>query len=149
MKPFFNYYGGQYYNKADIIKCLPMNTHRKHYIECCIGAGSVFLNKTRSIIETINDINPKIVNLWTVVRDRCEELYDTLYDVDYNENQFLKWKDLETTCPVKMAASTFIKYRMSRGGAGVSFGESSRMRGGRPEGVNKFINSVDNLKEVC
>jgi len=44
------------------------------YCEPYFGSGAVFFNKKRSVIETINDLDGNVVNLFKVIRDYPEEL---------------------------------------------------------------------------
>jgi len=44
------------------------------YLEPFFGSGAVFFNKNRSKIETINDLDGSVVNLFKVIRDNPEEL---------------------------------------------------------------------------
>lgn len=49
-----------------------------NYLEPYFGSGAVFFTKQRSMIETINDIDGQVVNLFRVVRERGEELADAI-----------------------------------------------------------------------
>jgi DNA adenine methylase len=44
------------------------------YLEPFFGSGAVFFNKPPSKVETINDIDGNVVNLFRVIRERPEEL---------------------------------------------------------------------------
>lgn len=44
------------------------------YLEPFFGSGAIFFNKTPSKVETINDLDSNVVNLFRVIRDRPEEL---------------------------------------------------------------------------
>ena len=44
------------------------------YLEPFFGSGAVFFRKSRSPIETINDIDGEVVNFFTCVRDKPEKL---------------------------------------------------------------------------
>lgn len=46
----------------------------KTYLEPFFGSGAVFFNKEKSPIETINDLDSSVVNLFRVIRDNPEEL---------------------------------------------------------------------------
>ena len=44
------------------------------YLEPFFGSGAVFFNKKRSLIETINDLDGNVVNLFKQIRDNPEAL---------------------------------------------------------------------------
>ncbi len=44
------------------------------YLEPYFGSGRVFFNKQRSLLETINDIDGDVINLFEVIRNHSEEL---------------------------------------------------------------------------
>ncbi|OES45255.1 DNA methyltransferase [Domibacillus iocasae] len=44
------------------------------YLEPFFGSGAVFFNKPSSIVETINDLDEQVVNLFKVIRDHPDQL---------------------------------------------------------------------------
>lgn len=71
MKRILNYPGSKW-NLADfIISMMPAHTT---YLEPFFGSGAVFFNKQPSTIETINDIDGRIVNFFKQCRDHPQEL---------------------------------------------------------------------------
>lgn len=71
MKRILNYPGSKWKIAEWIIDHLP--THDV-YLEPFFGSGAVFFNKQPAKIETINDIDSRITNLFEVIRDRTDEL---------------------------------------------------------------------------
>ncbi len=68
-------YPGSKWSMADwIISSFPVGYEKMTYLEPFFGSGAVFFNKNRSLVETINDLDSKVVNLFRVIRDRPEEL---------------------------------------------------------------------------
>jgi DNA adenine methylase len=45
-----------------------------HYVEPCFGGGNVLLRKKPAYLETVNDLNGRVVNYFQVLRDRPHEL---------------------------------------------------------------------------
>ena len=70
-RPALRYYGGKWKLAKWIILHMPPH---EHYIEPCFGAGSVLLQKEPAKLETVNDLNGRIVNYFRMLRDRPEEL---------------------------------------------------------------------------
>jgi DNA adenine methylase len=65
-------YPGAKWRLADwIISYLPPHTH---YLEPYFGSGAVFFNKPPSKVETVNDIDGQVVNLFRVLREQPDEL---------------------------------------------------------------------------
>jgi len=69
--PILKYPGAKWNLAKWIISYFPPHTT---YLEPFFGSGAVFFNKKPSKVETINDIDGNVVNLFKVVRDRPEEL---------------------------------------------------------------------------
>jgi DNA adenine methylase len=68
-------YPGSKWNLAHwIISNFPDRYEKMTYLEPFFGSGAVFFNKKRSIVETINDLDSNVVNLFRVIRNRPEEL---------------------------------------------------------------------------
>jgi DNA adenine methylase len=71
MKTLLNYPGAKWGMAETIISMFP--PHRS-YLEPYFGSGAVLFNKPPSAIETINDIDGDVVNLFRVIQSNAEEL---------------------------------------------------------------------------
>lgn len=71
VKPPFAYYGGKTTLAPTIAAMLPPHTH---YVEPFAGSLAVLLAKPRSIAETVNDLDGRLVAFWRVLRDNPERL---------------------------------------------------------------------------
>ena len=80
----FNYFGGKGNSYNWIISYFP--SHRI-YIEPFCGSAVVLLNKPRSEVEIINDLDDKIVNFFKVVRDNRKELEEKLKWTPYSRTE--------------------------------------------------------------
>jgi len=71
-----NWYGGKQKLARQIISIMP---EHQHYVEVFMGGGAVFFNKSKSRLNTINDFNHHLVNLYIQVRDNHEVLMEKCY----------------------------------------------------------------------
>ena len=85
-------YPGAKWRIADwIISQFPKH---KVYCEPFFGSGGVFFNKTPSAIETINDIDGNVVNLFKVCRERPAELAFVLSLTPWARDEFKNCYDM-------------------------------------------------------
>lgn len=64
-----------------------MPEHRS-YLEPYFGSGAVFFTKSPSKIETINDLDNDVTNLFTIIRDNAEELCKNLWATPYSRTEY-------------------------------------------------------------
>lgn len=74
MKPILKYPGSKWRMAQWIIDHFPENYENMTYLEPFFGSGSIFFNKERSRIETINDMDSDVINLFKMVRQKPAEL---------------------------------------------------------------------------
>jgi DNA adenine methylase len=68
-----------------IITHMPQHTT---YLEPYFGSGAVFFSKPPAQLETINDIDGDVVNLFRVIRDRPDELARLVYWTPYSRQEY-------------------------------------------------------------
>lgn len=68
MKAICKYPGSKWSLAQWIISFFPDNYHS--YLEPCFGSGAVLFNKPRSNIETVNDLDGNVVNLFQWIKKR-------------------------------------------------------------------------------
>lgn len=66
MKTLLRYPGSKWNLANKIVDLLPKH---KSYLEPYFGSGAVLFTKLPSAIETVNDLNEDVVNLFEIVRD--------------------------------------------------------------------------------
>ena len=71
LKPPFTYFGGKTAIAERIVALLPPH---EHYVEPFAGSLAVLLAKSPSHLETVNDIDARLMTFWRVLRDRPAEL---------------------------------------------------------------------------
>jgi DNA adenine methylase len=64
-----------------------MPEHEK-YLEPFFGSGAVLFNKPPSKIETVNDLDGQVVNLFRVIRDRPKELAEKIRWTPYSRQEY-------------------------------------------------------------
>lgn len=82
-------YPGSKWSTADwIISHFPPDYEKLTYLEPYFGSGAVFFNKKRSGIETINDLDNNVVNLFKVIREQPEELSRLVQHTPWSREEY-------------------------------------------------------------
>ncbi len=110
-------YPGAKWSVADwIISLMPPH---KSYLEPFFGSGAVFFSKPPSRIETINDMDGEIVNLFRVIRDQPEALERAVALTPYSRKEYdaawVRHYAGDVTDPVKLDRLTLIRYWQTHG----------------------------------
>lgn len=74
MNTVLKYPGSKWSLASWIIGNFPPEYEKMTYLEPYFGSGAVFFNKKRSVVETINDIDGNVVNLFKVIRENADQL---------------------------------------------------------------------------
>lgn len=91
----------------------------KAYLEPFMGSLAVFLNKPRVTLETINDIDARLVNLFRVMRDDPEKLQYLIYHTLYSREEFMKSNEISSD-PIEDARRMAVRLWFSVGGKTVT-----------------------------
>lgn len=86
VEPILKWAGGKRQILSQIKAHFPPEDDIEGYHEPFFGGGAVFFRECHEFGETINDINPRLMNFYRVVRDRPEELIEVLSDFDDPES---------------------------------------------------------------
>ena len=111
MKAILKYPGGKWRIADWIISYFP---EHKVYVEPYFGSGGCFFNKQPSYIETINDIDGNIVNLFRVCRDYPEELAREINLTPFSRDEFISC-NTPSDNPIEQARRTLVRYHQSFG----------------------------------
>jgi hypothetical protein len=85
--PRILHYPGSKWSMAEwIISHMPPH---QTYLEPFFGSGAVFFTKAPSPLETINDIDGDVVNLFRVIRDRPDDLARLVYWTPYSRQEYI------------------------------------------------------------
>lgn len=105
-------YPGSKWKVADwIISRFP---HHKVYLEPFFGSGACFFKKAPCYLETVNDINGDIVNLFRVCRERPDELSRQLTLTPFAREEFENCYE-HSEYPIEQARRTLVRYHQSFG----------------------------------
>lgn len=94
MKRLLNYPGSKWRMADLIIENMPAH---KSYLEPFCGSCAVFMTKPKATLETINDIDGLLVNLFKAMRDIPEDLQYQIMHTPYSREEYvvvyasLKW----------------------------------------------------------
>ncbi|OSH35392.1 hypothetical protein XJ76305_1616 [Enterococcus faecalis] len=87
----------------------------KAYLEPFMGSLAVFFNKEKAVLETLNDVDGRLVNLFRVMRDDPEKLQYLIYHTLYSREEFLKSNEISSD-PVEDARRMAVRLWFSVGG---------------------------------
>jgi len=125
-RPALRYHGGKFMLAAWIISHMP--PHRT-YVEPFAGAASVLLRKERSYAEVANDLDLRLHEYFSVLRDPATyaQLKRALTYTPFHEREFIAIRDgeMEATTPVERARHLCVLSFMGHG-------SDSLMPRGRP-----------------
>lgn len=116
-RPILKYPGSKWRMADWIVSLMP---EHKSYLEPFFGSGAVFFNKPPSRIETINDLDGEIVNLFRMVREHPHILARAVTLTPYSRDEYEKaWEQFKTRCeeedPIERARLTLVRYWQTHG----------------------------------
>lgn len=112
MKSILKYPGAKWKVADWILGYIP---EHKVYCEPFFGSGAVFFKKEPSYIETINDIDGNIVNLFRVCREQPEALAKAMEFTPFSREEFIDCYDMTVGDAVERARRTLVRYHQSFG----------------------------------
>jgi DNA adenine methylase len=92
-----------------IINHFPQNYQAMTYLEPFFGSGSIFFRKERSAIETINDIDNEISNLFLQIRNNPDELIALVKNTPWSRTEYdLSFEKADT--PIEQARRCIVRF---------------------------------------
>ncbi len=85
------------------------------YLEAFFGSGAVLFNKPRSHIETVNDLDGNVVNLFRWIRDDPEKLAHEIYFTPYSRQVYDEAFQTEPQDSLQKAVNFYIRLNMGHG----------------------------------
>ena len=111
MNTLLKYPGGKWRIADWIISHFP---EHKVYVEPFFGSGAVFFSKKPVYIETINDLDGDIVNLFRVCREYPDELAQLIELTPFARDEFAACYE-RSEDPIEQARRTIVRYHQSFG----------------------------------
>lgn len=112
MKSIIRYPGAKWRIADWIVSKIP--EHRS-YLEPFFGSGAVFFQKERSPIETINDLDGDVVNLFACIQKDPEKLAYLLYYTPYSREVYDTAFDKILDDPLEQAVQFLVRLNMGYG----------------------------------
>lgn len=112
MKALIRYPGSKWSLANWIISYFP---EHHSYLEPFFGSGAVLFNKTRSDIETVNDLDGNVVNLFECIRSDPEKLAEMIYMTPYAREVYEKSFLYNPEEPFEKALNFCIRLNMGFG----------------------------------
>lgn len=112
MKAVLKYLGSKWRLARRIDSCFP---EHHSYLEPFFGSGAVLFNKPRSNIETVNDIDGNVVNLFRWIRDDPERLAHEIYYTPYSRQEYDIAFAAEPEDSLAKAVDFYIRLQMGHG----------------------------------
>ncbi len=135
MFPLIKIFGGGYYYKDFVIGNFPPNYEKLNFLEGCVGGGSIILNKKRSKLEVINDVDSGLISIYKQLQINPTSFIQSLSSLKYCEETFNLAKSGTLTPSSSfcnpLPIQEYVLYRMSRAGRKDCFGWSDRLRRAR------------------
>ena len=113
MKPPFTYFGGKTAIADRIADMLPPH---EHYIEPFAGSLAVLLAKPPSQMETVNDLDERLMNFWRVLRDRPADLQRVCALTPHSRAETRLSCDLDAEDDLERARRVWVRLTQGRGG---------------------------------
>lgn len=103
-RPALRYYGGGWTRAKWTIKHFPKHDN---YVEPCFGAGSILARKPVAMLESINDVDGRVVNFFRVLRDKPNELIELINLSPWAEDE-LSFCLIPSNSPIEDARRFFM-----------------------------------------
>lgn len=112
MRAVFKYPGSKWSMAKQIIIFFPAH---HSYLEPFFGSGAILFNKPRSNIETVNDLDNDVINLFKCIRNDPERLARSIYLTPYARDVYEKAFKENPEDPFERALNFYIRLNMGHG----------------------------------
>lgn len=118
------------------------------YIEPFFGAGGMFFQKPRAKYNILNDLDDDVYNLWRVIQERPQELYEEMAAMVIHESLLQYWRKNQETESIKKA----VRFLMLSNFTFLGMGQTLRLQN---DGINakqyilQTINATSSILTNC
>ena len=112
MKQILKYPGSKYKSADWIIRQFP---EHHSYLEPFFGSGAILFNKERSDIETINDLDGEVINLFRQIKEAPQAIAEEIYFRPYSREIYNKAFEKEPENDFERAINFIIRSNMGHG----------------------------------
>lgn len=106
MNTVLRYPGSKWRIADQLVSNIP---EHKSYLEPYFGSGAVLFNKPPSPIETINDLDDDVINLFQCIRDHSQQLAAMIAATPYSRKVYDSQFSIVSKDPVDKACAFLIK----------------------------------------
>lgn len=147
--PMMNYYGGKYSIAKWVISHFPHKSYYRIYNESFGGVFSVGFQKDLVAHNYYNDIDGRLVNIMTQVRDNYEELMRLLMLTPFSRKEFESCIE-PSDDPIEDARRLFVVLNQVRKGSSTTTASQwKRSKTSNTSVCNAFYNKVKQLDIFC
>ena len=127
-----------------VIDNFPENYETYNYIEPFCGATNILINKNRSAVEILNDIDSDVVKIYQAIRDEPKEYLKRLKKYKFNKETFEKsLKKIKSDDYLDCAVSEYIARKMSKNGKKESFASTLKTE------LDQWTTSLSELQKLA
>jgi len=149
----FGYYGGKFSHLDFLLPLLPTSSTR--YCEPFGGSAAVLINRPPSPAETYNDLDSEVVNFFSCLRDRGDDLIRLISLTPFSREELLKACCPEPDLPaIERARRFFVRARQTRTGLAQTSSEGRwahcvlTSRACMAGAVSRWLGSVEGLPQI-
>lgn len=113
VRPPFAYFGGKTSIAEQIAGLLPLH---EHYVEPFAGSLAVLLAKSTSRMETVNDLDARLMTFWRILRERPDELIRACALTPHSRAEQRLSQDLDGCDELETARRVWVRLSQSRTG---------------------------------
>lgn len=151
----FRWYGGKYSHLSWLLPQLP---ETNQYIEPFGGSAAVLVNREPAPVETFNDLDSDVTNFFKILRDRKEDLVDSLRYSPFSREEFefaIEKQSDDSISDLERARLFLVRAGQVRSGLAQEATPgrwaycTKTSRRGRANAVSRWQNRVEQLEDVA